>query len=373
MRRTLEMQADRIEAVLASHRVGGYVSGASVLGRLTQFELVTPLHTRIGRVSGLAEEIALSLGARSARVFREGSQLKIEVAHEGRNSRVDLLPLCALLAENHSLTAVLGADDQRSPLMLRLPAPDVTHVLIAGTTGSGKTALARSVLASLAMFNRPATMQFVLIDPKGRGFGTLAGLPHLLRPMVSDVRDAINTLEEIVAEMERRDHLARDTRRPVDTPRIVVAVDELADLIQSGGRPVEQMLSRLAQRGREAGVHLICCTQKPTSSAVGPILKANFPVRLVGSVTSPEEAKIATGIAGSGAEKLVGAGDFMLVTKGQTVRFQAAWVDQAVLAKLVTAIANGRQPSRRWSMEEVRKIQGNLRVGDLRALEGGVS
>ena len=100
----------------------------------------------------------------------------------------------------------------------------------------------------------------------------------------------------------------------------------------------------------------MCCTQKPTSTAIGPLLKANFPVRLVGSVTSPEEAKIATGLAGSGAEKLTGAGDFLLVTKGQTVRFQAAWIGESTLGRLVDVLREGGRRSRRWSPAEARQL-----------------
>lgn len=356
MHRELDMQADRIEAVLASHKVTGRIAGGTMTTRYTRFELVTPLGTRVGRVSALAEEIALALGARSTRVFREGDRIKIEVARETQPAPIDLVPLCARLSNIPPLTAVLGLDEEQIPLLLRLPSPDVTHVLIAGTTGSGKTALARAILASLAMHNRQGALQLVLIDPKGRGFGPLEGFPHMLRPLVATIDEIPRVLADIVGEMERRDALARQLRRPVDTPRIVVAVDELADLVQTGGRAVEQALTRLAQRGREAGIHLVCCTQKPTSAAVGGMLKANFPVRLVGSVTSPEEAKIATGLAGSGAEKLRGAGDFLLISKGATVHFQAAWINESTLRRVVDLLREGGRRSRRWSPHEVRQI-----------------
>jgi S-DNA-T family DNA segregation ATPase FtsK/SpoIIIE len=120
--------------------------------------------------------------------------------------------------------------------------------------------------------------------------------------------------------MERRD------RAGVNLPTLVVAVDELADLLQTGGKSVETILARLAQRGREAGIHLVACTQKPTASLIGGAMKANFPVRLVGAVASRDEARFATGITNSGAEKLGGKGDFLLIAKGEAVRFQAAWL-----------------------------------------------
>ncbi len=131
---------------------------------------------------------------------------------------------------------------------------------------------------------------------------------------------AVERLRWLVAEMERRDQTGENR------PALVVAVDELADLLQTGGAAVEAMLTRLAQRGREAGVHLVACTQKPTAALIGGAMKANFPVRLVGAVASRDEARYATGVTESGAEKLAGKGDFLLVAKGEALRFQAAWV-----------------------------------------------
>jgi S-DNA-T family DNA segregation ATPase FtsK/SpoIIIE len=122
--------------------------------------------------------------------------------------------------------------------------------------------------------------------------------------------------------MERRDS------QGVSSPVIVAGVDEMADLLMTGGKAVEAALVRLAQRGREAGVHLLACTQKPSAELVSGLLKANFPVRLVGAVASPEDAKVASGIAGTGAEKLLGRGDFLLVAKGDVIRFQAAYASE---------------------------------------------
>jgi S-DNA-T family DNA segregation ATPase FtsK/SpoIIIE len=170
------------------------------------------------------------------------------------------------------------------------------------------------------MHNRQGQVQLVLIDPKGRGFGPLARLPHTLGGVVSTLEAAVERLRWLVIEMERRD------REQVNRPALVVAVDELADLLQTGGAAVEAMLTRLAQRGREAGIHLVACTQKPTAALIGGAMKANFPVRLVGAVASRDEARYASGVTDSGAEKLEGKGDFLLVAKGEVVRFQAAWL-----------------------------------------------
>jgi S-DNA-T family DNA segregation ATPase FtsK/SpoIIIE len=328
MHRKLHFQADCIEMVLASHKVPARVTGGTVTPRLVRYHLATPLGVKVRQVSNLSEEIALSLGAPSCRVYRQQGQVEVEVPRR-QGQVVPLLPLCQRLATHgpHGpatvppLTAVLGLDQDGVPLLLRLPSPNVAHVLIAGTTGSGKTALARTIVASLALHNSQRILQLVLIDPKGRGLLPFDGLPHLLVPVVTTVDEAVPLLHRLLAEMERRDAEARSE------PRLVIVLDELADLVQVGGRDLEAALTRLIQRGREAGLHLVACTQKPAAAVIGGLVKSNFPVRLVGSVASPEDAKVATGLAGTGAERLLGQGDFLLVAKGQVTRMQAAYLD----------------------------------------------
>jgi S-DNA-T family DNA segregation ATPase FtsK/SpoIIIE len=185
----------------------------------------------------------------------------------------------------------------------------------------------RTLILSLALTNRQPKLQIALIDPKRRGFSPLAGLPHVIDDVAS-TPDAIGALlHRLTAEMERRDHDG------VSSPHIVIVVDELLDVLApeglGGGRgankDIEAALTRIAQRGREAGLHLVAGTQKPSAAALGPMLKSSFPTRLVGRVSSVEDARVATGLSGSGAEKLLGRGDFLAVAAGQTVRFQAAW------------------------------------------------
>jgi S-DNA-T family DNA segregation ATPase FtsK/SpoIIIE len=345
MRRVLHYQADRIEMVLASHRVPARVTGGTVTPRLVRYQLSTPLGVRVRQVAGLAEEIALSLGASSCRVFRDEGQVQVEVPR-AQGQVVPLLDLCRRLAHEGGqgrgtvppLTAVLGLDQQGVPLLLRLPSPNVAHALIAGTTGSGKTALARTIVASLALHNSQRALQLVLVDPKGRGLLPFEGLPHLLAPVVTRLEEALPLLQRLVAEMERRDAEGRSE------PRLVLVLDELADLVQVGGRPVEGLLTRLTQRGREAGLHLVACTQKPTAAVIGGLVKSNFPVRLVGSVPSPEDAKVATGLAGTGAERLLWQGDFLVVAQGQVTRMQAAYVTAGELRAVVEQLRAGTGP-----------------------------
>jgi S-DNA-T family DNA segregation ATPase FtsK/SpoIIIE len=346
-RRTLETQADMIEEVLARHKVKSRVKGGTVTPRYVRFQLVTQMGVRVNKVASLAEEIALALGKREARIYRQGASINVEVPRS-QPEPIRLLRLAGRLATPPPVTAVLGVEENGTPLLLRLSAPDVAHVLIAGTTGSGKTALARTLLTSLAMYNRQRDVQLILIDPKGRGFKPLAVLPHALGPLVRTPEATEQRLRWLVAEMERRD------REALDRPALIVAVDELADLLQTGGRPVEQMLTRIAQRGREAGIHLVACTQKPTAALIGGAMKANFPVRLVGSVVSKDEARFATGVPDSGAEKLEGRGDFLLVARAEVIRFQAAWLGPQDMARVTERLCAGGPVSRNWRELELR-------------------
>ena len=333
-REHLEFQSNRIEAVLASHRVPARVNGGTVSPRWIRFHLTPAIGARVASVRRLAEELALALGAPDVRIAREGRQLAVEVPRPDEQP-VRLLPLLRELGSLPALTACLGLCDDGRPLLIRLPSPDVAHVLIAGTTGSGKTELIRAMVASLAAGNRQATLQFALIDPKGRGLAPLASLPHLVAPLASTSSAAIQLLERLAEEMMRRDGDG------ISTPRIVVVVDEMIDLLMTGGKEVEALLTRIAQRGREAGLHLIAGTQKPSAAALGSMLKANFPVRLVGRVAGAEDARVAAGVAGTGAEKLQGRGDFVAVAAGQVTRFQAAFIPAADWPELQRSLRRG--------------------------------
>jgi S-DNA-T family DNA segregation ATPase FtsK/SpoIIIE len=147
----------------------------------------------------------------------------------------------------------------------------------------------------------------------------------------------------------------------------VVGIDELADLLVAGGKAVAEALTRLTQRGREAGIHVIAATQKPVATLVGSLVKANFPVRLVGSVVSPEDAKVAAGIAGTGAERLLGRGDFLLVTKGQIIRFQAAYASNGELTEIVARVRAGGRRSRAWQQPAGAQAIGQVPPGNGRA------
>ncbi len=339
----LDAKADAIEALLQSHRIEATVTGGTVTPRFVRFDVHVGVGTRVRKVLGLQEELALVLGVSDVRVYRQRKSLRVEVPRS-RPGVVKLPALCKSLPRIPPASMVLGVDDEGVPLLLHLPSPDVAHVLVAGATGSGKTALLRSMILSLAIYQSPRALQFALIDPKGRGLAPFARLPHLLQPVVSDAEASIVLLERLVREMERRDRQRRHR------PRLVIVIDELADLRMVGGAAVERLLTRLTQRGREAGLHVIVATQRPAASVMGGLVKANLPVRLVGAVSSPEDAKVATGIAGSGAHKLLGRGDFLLVSRGKIIRFQAAYIPERQAQRMVQGLAGGtRAPARTLS------------------------
>jgi len=390
MRKKLEFQSDRIEAVLALHKVPARVTGGTVTPRWVRFQVLPAVGAKISKIKGLSEELAAALDAPSCRVSRRGAAVSVEVPRDDPQ-QVRLLPLfrhlnaChespatpaaspatstrgstrsggtrggTLAVDDHRgippVTAILGLAEDGVPLLIRLPSPDVAHILTAGTTGSGKTVLLQTMILSLAMTNPRHRLALVLIDPKGHAFRLFEGLPHLARPVIREVEEMIEALQSLVRLMERRTD---------PSPRIVVVIDELADLLMVGGKAAQFALTRLTQRGREVGIHVIAATQKPTAAVLGPLVKANFPVRLVGRVTSIEDARTATGWSGTGAERLTGRGDFLAVAEGRVMRFQAAHVSPAEVREMV-----GRMEGGGWRVEN-----GEWRIenGERRIENGG--
>lgn len=333
-REWLEYQADQIEALLAAHKQDALVVGVQVSPRWVRFALRLALGTKVSSVQNLTDELALALEAPNVRVSRSGGKLALEVPLPNPEP-IHLLALLQDVPMLPPATAVLGLNTDGDPYTLPLMAPEVTHVLIAGATGCGKTELLRSLLLSLALYNRQAHLQLVLIDPKRRGLMPLEGLPHLLAPPATTPGTALDMLRYVVGEMERRD---QEDAPPI--PRIVIAIDEVGDLLAVADKDVERLLVRLAQRGREAGIHVLVSTQRPSAEAVPGALKANLPARLIGRVASAQEALMAAGISSSNAETLVGSGDFAAVIGGQVTRFQAAYTGMMDIQRIVEYLAD---------------------------------
>jgi S-DNA-T family DNA segregation ATPase FtsK/SpoIIIE len=279
--------------------------------------------TKVNQVKALQADIALAVGKSNVRIAQSGTHLAIQIARESREP-VRLSNLLTQLGSQQGpmprYTAVLGLSEDGAPLLARLSAPDVGHILIAGTTGSGKTSLAHSIVLSLCNQHRPRELGLIVLDPKRREQDDFSRAveKHLLLPIARTREDVVGAVNKVIDVMEKR------VAEVEPMPRILVYADELADLCQMGGEDLILALTRIAQRGREPGVHLLACTQKPSAKAIGSLLKANLPLRLVGRVMSADDARVAAGIGGSGAERLNGCGDFIAVTGNKTIRFQAA-------------------------------------------------
>ena len=355
MRKKLEFQADRIEAVLSLHKIPARVTGGTVTPRWVRFQVLPAVGAKISKIKNLSEELAAALDAPNCRVSRRGAAVAVEVPRDDPQP-VRLLPLYNQLTDHPTdqppippATAILGLAEDGAPLLIRLPSPDVAHILVAGTTGSGKTVLLQAMILSLAMSNLPNGLSLMLIDPKGHAFGLFEGLPHLARPVIWEAEEATEALSSLVHLMEKRVPVAGpgngNGSRPPGQPHVVVVIDELADLLMVGGKEVQWALTRLTQRGREVGIHVIAATQKPTSAVLGPLVKANFPVRLVGRVTDASDARTASGWSGTGAERLMGRGDFLAVAEGRVIRFQAAHVSPEEIRETMSNLARGFVPA----------------------------
>lgn len=213
-----------------------------------------------------------------------------------------------------SIVGEANSYNRADTILLDLLNPNSPHVLLAGTTGSGKTNLLATLILSLAVLHDPQQLVLVLLDPKGIDLLDFNGLPHLACPVVTEPVASVQTLAQVLVELEQR------KRSGVFSPRIVVFIDELADV---AGPQVEANIKRLLQIGRGLGVHVIGATQKPLASVIGSLVKANFPVRIVGKVASLDDAKVAAGIPGTGAERLPGKGAMVLLRGGEIKCLQA--------------------------------------------------
>ncbi|MGD9001151.1 MAG: DNA translocase FtsK, partial [Anaerolineae bacterium] len=281
MRKKLEFQADRIEMVLQMHKIPARVTGGTVTPRWVRFQVLPAVGAKISRIKQLSEELAAALDASNCRVARRGAAVDVEIPRDDPQP-VRLLPLYGQLDREGipPLTAVLGLAGDGVPLLIRLPSPDVAHVLVAGTTGSGKTVLLQSMILSLVLMNGPGVLKLVLIDPKGSALGLFDGAAQLSRGVIGEAEEAEEALGSVVRLMERRGWAGGRGSGPA----VVVVIDELADLLMVGGGRLQRELTRLLQRGRGAGIHVVAATQKPTAAVLGSLVKANFPVRLVGRV-----------------------------------------------------------------------------------------
>lgn len=363
-RLTMLEEANLLEKVFAVHGVAGGVlppPASFQTASLRVYRLWRGEGVTVSRVLAMVDELdeALTTACNREVLCRFArTPLRVEIP------RLDPQPLLlvdvldnltqqppALDVQSHLLTVVGEACRQKAEtLLLDLANPNSPHILVAGTTGSGKSNLLLSMVTSLTSLYSPTQVALVLLDPKGIDFAPLAELPHLATPLVSDPVESVRVLRLAVAELERRKQqvkLTAEGKLPTNLPRLVVVIDELAELAEVAGTQVEANIKRLLQIGRGVGVHVMAATQKPLASVIGSLVKANFPVRMVGKVASSEDAKVAAGIPGTGAERLPGKGSFLLVQGGTMQRMQAYLLPYPDLQ------AQAKQISHSWRSRDV--------------------
>ncbi|MCA9916383.1 MAG: AAA family ATPase [Anaerolineales bacterium] len=325
LRHQLELQSRQIERVFSTHQVPTRVAGGQVETQSIRFDLQSHLESGLHRLRGLKRDLLSVLGVTDVSLAKdERGQWRLDIVrpHEAPVALLDLLPLLPELPES---TAVLGMDEEGAPLLLPFADPDITHALLVGAAGAGKTSLLRTMAVSLAMTNRQSKLQLLVIDPDrpgqpGRELAPLMFLPHLLSQVLTDPDEALPTLQILVDEMYHR--LKNETLRPT----IVTLIDNVEALYAVNPAGTQTALAELLQRGAEAGIHLVLATSQPNAEWLSSVMRANLPLRLVGQVQDEADSLAATAVVGADAHALLGSGDFLAVADGSQVHFQAAFI-----------------------------------------------
>lgn len=305
--------AQTIVSTLRGFSVSAEVAEIQRGAAVDRYALKLAPGVKVKQVSALADDIALAIGAKGVRVLAPIPGTKhvgIEVPAEERKT-IPLSQLADNLEQDHPLRFPVGIAVDGSGISARVDK--LPHLLVAGTTGSGKSVFTTALLAHLVTRSEPAQLQLMLVDPKRVELASFAGLPHLARPVATDIHSAVETLDAAVAEMETRWKMLEEAgKRQVSEladppPYLVVVVDELADLMMTAGKRAENAIVRLLQLGRAAGVHLILATQRPSTDVVTGLIKTNAPSRMVFAVSSHTDSGVALGQ--TGAQNLLGQGD----------------------------------------------------------------
>ena len=313
--------ADRLEAKLAEHKIYCRVVG----GRSNDFGLSMVLQPANGinpdKVFAARNIIKLAMRSDKINIAQHGALIEVLAVSGYSGNAVYLSDLIGQYGQLGQYHAVCGLRDDGQALAINLASPQTPHLLISGTTGSGKTILAQTIITSLTHLNKPHALNVVVLDPKGGDERFLNNISHHMPlPVAITPDEQFLVLEKVVQTM-----LERGNGNAM--PRIVVYVDELADTALAGGKAALDLLSRIAARGRSAGINIISCTQNPSSKSLPEDLRRNLPLRLVGKVGNVTEARMASGIANSGAELLAGKGAFICVVNGEIQQFQGAMPD----------------------------------------------
>ena len=348
LRQTAESLQSTLQEFNLHSQVVGWISGPTV----TTFKVQPGEGERVSRISSLEDDIALSLAAQSVRIFAPipgTSLVGIEIPNRKRQNvnLGDVLPY----VQGGPLELAIGRDAEGSPIVADLAK--MPHLLIAGTTGSGKSVMINSIVMALLMRTYPEDVRLIMVDPKRVELAGYNGLPHLYVPVVTEPKQAASALQWAVSEMERRlkifervgvrkistfnekqasgafDHYDNP---PAKMPYLVIIIDELSDLMMVAGKDVEASIVRIAQLGRAAGIHLIVATQRPSSNVVTGLIKANITNRIAFNVATGIDSRVI--IDQVGAEKLTGYGDmlFSKVDWGKPKRIQGCFVSDEEIA-----------------------------------------
>ena len=343
--------ASKIEETLQSFGIGARVVEVNQGPAVTQYALQIPLGTKVSKITNLSNDIALNTEAPTG-------QIRIEAPIPGRNligveipnRSLEVVTLRTMLASEvmrkskSKLAVSLGLDVSGNPLIADIGK--MPHVLVAGTTGSGKSVLINSFIASLLFRATPDELRLIMIDPKRVELTGYNGIPHLMTPVIVEVDQILASLKWAMGEMDRRyKTFAEQGVRNIDSynelagfqrlPYIVVFIDELADLMAYAPVEVEDAVARLAQMARATGIHLVVSTQRPSVDVITGLIKANIPARIAFNVSSMIDSRVIIDMPGS--EKLLGRGDMLYIPPDQAkpTRIQGAFVSEKEVRKLV--------------------------------------
>ncbi len=329
---------------------------------VTTFEFKPAPNVKVSKILGLQDDLAMALSAETIRIQAPIPGRDV-VGIEIPNEHSDIIYLREILESElfqnskSPLTIALGKDIVGKPFITDIKK--LPHLLIAGTTGSGKSVGINAMILSLLYKNDPEHLKLMMIDPKMLEFSIYDDIPHLITPVITEPKKAIAALANMVAEMERRYKLMAEKRtKNIDNynekvrkdgsaepmPFIVVIIDELADLMMNGGKEVETSIARLAQKSRACGIHLIVATQRPSVDVVTGIIKANLPSRLSYRVGQKIDSKVI--LDSTGADSLLGRGDGLFTPPGTTglVRIHAPWATEEEIEEIVEYIKAQRAP-----------------------------
>ena len=361
---------DKLEAVLNDFGIVAKVVKIHIGPAVTQYELTVPNGTKVSKVTTINKEIALAMAAKDVRIqapIPGKSTIGIEIP----NSAVNAVKIKEILLTkgNGQINVALGKDIMGTPILADLST--MPHLLIAGSTGSGKSVCTNSIICSILMNYRPDEVKLVLVDPKKVELSNYNGVPHLLTPVVTDPKKASVALQKVVQEMEDRynkfseagvkniigynEYIKKQNKKHPETPMkkmhyLVTIIDELADLMLVAAKDVEDSILRITQMARAAGIHLIVATQRPSTDVITGVVKANIPSRIAFAVASSIDSR--TILDMTGAEKLLGKGDMLYLPFGQNVpvRIQGCFISDDEIKKLIDYVTNQQKASYDESM-----------------------